>query len=56
MMWAKSFGVTKNDVGYKAEEMHEGQVVKSYLGHTEDIELKSCEQVRANGNFFLIFF
>lgn len=42
----------ENDVGYEAEEMHEGQVVKSYLGHTEDIELKSCEQVRANGNFF----
>ena len=42
-------------MGYEAEEICEGQVVKSYLGHVEEIELKSCEQVRANGDFFLIF-
>lgn len=42
----------ENDVGHEAAEICEGQTVKSYLGHVEEIELKSCEQIRDNGNVF----
>lgn len=26
-------------MGYEAEEVYEGQIVKSYMGHVEEIEL-----------------